>query len=332
MARVRVLFLGGTISMTPSMSPDAAAGSGATPRLGSAEILESLAARIGEDLAVEGVDLCRVGSSHLTFEHLLDVTRAARKAVDEGVDGVVVVQGTDSMEESGWFLDLLWPYDVPVVFTGAMRNPALPGADGAANLLAALTVAADPRWREQGVLLLLNDEVHAARHVAKRHTSSPAAFESPGAGPLGRMLEGRAAPTLRVARRSALPVPETVPTRVPVHFAAVGEDPAVLRALGLVADGLVVAGFGAGHVKADVAEAAGELAARIPVVLASRAGSGSVHTRTYGGAGSEEDLLGKGLVNGGQLAPLKARVLLALLLGGGADRDTIRAAFDEHGG
>ena len=328
MPRVRVFFLGGTISMTP----DSSAGAGATPRLGSAEILAGLAGRLPREVEVEGVDLCRVGSSHLTFGHLLDLAGAARAAAEEGVDGVVVVQGTDSMEESSWFLDLLWPHRAPVVFTGAMRNPSLPGADGAANLVAALSVAADPAWQDQGVLLLLNDEVHAARHVAKRHTSSPAAFESPGVGPLGRMLEGRAVPLVRVARRGALPVPGSVPATVPVHLAGVGEDPAVLRSLGTVADGIVVAGFGAGHLKADVADEAADLVGRIPVVLASRAGAGSVHTRTYGGAGSEEDLLGRGLVNAGNLAPLKARVLLALLLGGGADRDAVRAAFAEHGG
>lgn len=327
MARLRVFFLGGTISMTPEGSS-----AGATPRLGSTEILAALAGRLPGEVEVEGVDLCRVGSSHLTFDHLLDLARAAEAAAADGVAGVVVVQGTDSMEESSWFLDLVWGHDIPVLLTGAMRNPSLPSADGDANLLAALAVAADPAWRGQGALVLLNDEIHAARHVAKRHTSSPAAFESPGSGPLGRMLEGRAVPLVRVDRRAALPLPASVPATIPIHVAAVGEDPAVLRSLGTVASGLVVAGFGAGHLKADVAESAGELAERIPVVLTSRAGAGSVHTRTYAGAGSEEDLLAKGLVNGGHLAPLKARLLLALLVGGGADRGTIRAAFAEHGG
>ena len=327
MARLRVLFLGGTISMTLEGSS-----AGATPRLGSTEILAGLADRLPGQVEVEGVDLCRVGSSHLTFDHLLDLARAAEAAAADGVDGVVVVQGTDSMEESSWFLDLLWGHDIPVVLTGAMRNPSLPGADGDANLLSALAVTADPAWRGQGALLLLNDEVHAARLVAKRHTSSPAAFESPGSGPLGRMLEGRAVPLVRVDRRAPLPLPATVPTTIPVHVAAVGEDAQVLQSLGAIADGLVVAGFGAGHLKADVAEVAGELARRIPVVLTSRTGAGSVHTSTYGGAGSEEDLLAKGLVNGGHLAPLKARLLLALLLGDGADHDAIRAAFAEHAG
>ncbi len=327
MPHVRVLFLGGTISMTAEPSSDA----GATPRLGGDALLSGVAARIPPGLRVDSRDLARVGSAHLTFDHLREVARAAEEAIAEGVDGVVVVQGTDSLEESSWFLDLVWAHAAPIVCTGAMRSPSLPGADGDANLLAALVTAGDQAWSDQGVLVLLNDEIHAARHVAKTHTSSPSAFASPGAGPLGRMTEGQPGVLARVTRRRHLPLPESIPARVPIHVAALGEDPAVLAALAPIADGIVLAGFGAGHVKADVAEAAGELAARMPVVLASRTGAGSVHTSTYGGSGSEVDLLGRGLVNAGRLTPLKSRVLLALLLGAGADREAIHAAYAEHG-
>ncbi len=324
--RVTVLFLGGTIGMT------AEPGQGAAPRLGSADLLGGLpAAPALAGVALDPVDFLNVGSSHLTSDHLLGVLGAADAAVAAGATGVVVVQGTDSMEETAYLLDLLWRHDAPLVVTGAMRNPGLPGPDGAANLTAALTAAASPQCAGMGALVLLNDELHAARYVAKRHTSLPSAFGSPGAGPVGRMLEGRPVVWFRPARRPALRVPEAVPHRVPLLTATLDDDPDLYRAVGGRSDGLVVAGFGAGHVRADVALVLGELAGRLPVVLSSRAGAGSVHTHTYGGAGSEEDLLGRGLVNAGHLPPLKARLLLRLLLATGATTAETRVAFSVHG-
>lgn len=320
---VTVLFLGGTIGMT------AQGDGGATPRLGADDLLAGLP---GTDrLDLRGIDLFRVGSSHLTFDHVLAVAREAEKAVAGGADGVVVVQGTDSLEETAYLLDLLWPHDRPLVLTGAMRNPGLPGPDGPANLVAALAVAGDPACAGLGAVVVLNDEVHAARSVAKRHTSLPSAFESPHRGPVARMLEGTPVVLGRVPRRGVLPRPERLTARVRLHLSALDDDPAVLCALADGADGLVVAGFGAGHLKTDVAEAAGDLAGRMPVVLASRTGSGAVHARTYGGPGSERDLLGRGLVSAGHLDPLKARLLLTVLLSNAATPEQVRAAFVEHG-
>jgi L-asparaginase len=234
------------------------------------------------------------------------------------------------MEETSYLLDLGWRHDAPLVLTGAMRNPGLPGPDGPANLASAIAVAASPTCRGLGAVVLLNDELHAARHVAKQHTSLPSAFGSPDAGPVGRMLEGEPVVTYRPERRAPLALPERLDRRVGLLTATLDDDPALVHAVAGVCDGLVVAGFGAGHLKADVADAAAEVAARMPVVLTSRTGAGSVHTRTYGGKGSEEDLLARGLVNGGHLPPLKARLLLAVLLGTAADRDTIRATFTRH--
>jgi L-asparaginase len=321
--RVHVVLLGGTIGMT------GAAGRGASPRLNAADLLAGIP--VPDDLEVEALDLLKVASAHLTFAHVVEVARVADRAVDDGAAGVVVVQGTDSMEETAYLLDLTWRHDAPLVVTGAMRNPGLPGPDGPANLAAAIAVAASPQCRGLGVTVVLNDELHAARHVAKRHTSLPSAFGSPGAGPVGRMLEGVPVVTYRPVRHDALASPERLDRRVGLVTAALDDDPAVLRAVAGVCDALVVAGFGAGHLNGDVADAAAEVAERMPVVLASRAGAGSVHTRTYAGKGSEEHLLASGLVNGGHLPPLKARLLLAVLLAGGADRDTIEDAFARHG-
>lgn len=323
---VTVVFLGGTISMTPTAT------GGVAPTLRGDELL----AGVPTDLAVETVDLMAVDSSHLRFADLLAAARVAEQAVQAGSLGVVVVQGTDTMEETAYLLDLVWGHDVPLVVAGAMRHATQPGADGSANLAAALAVASCPEAVGLGVVVVLGDEVHAARAVTKSHASLPNAFVSPDSGPLGRLLEGRPVLPWRLRRRPALPLPSQITARVGLHWAVLDDDPDLFRAQAELCDGLVVAGYGAGHLREPVADAAAAAAGRIPVVLTTRTGTGSVHTRTYSGPGSEQDLLARGLINAGHLQPLKARVLLALLLSLGArpeesHAEEIRAAFALHG-
>jgi L-asparaginase len=256
------------------------------------------------------------------------VAAAASSAVGGGADGVVVVQGTDTIEETSFALDLLWDGEAPVVVTGAMRHGALAGADGPANLLAAVAVAASPAARGFGCLVAFADEVHAARFVRKAHTTSPGTFASPGAGPVGWVTEA-------VPRFGLRPLRPAVPAlgqlrdgvRVAVVTALLGDDGGLLPGLRGRVSGLVVAAFGAGHVPSTWAEPLGTLAAELPVVLSTRTGGGRMLERTYGFAGSESDLLGRGLIPSGSLDALKSRVLLTLLQESAADAPAIRTAF-----
>ncbi|MEU6948228.1 asparaginase [Streptomyces sp. NPDC046316] len=323
MNRVTVFTLGGTIS----------ARGGDASRMTGAEVLAGLGVTDGTDLAVELRDFRRLPSSSLTFEDLAALAQEIRDTVAEG-SGVVVVQGTDTLEETAFLLDLLCETSRPVVVTGAMRRPDLPGADGPANLAAAITVAADPGCAGLGVLVVLADEIHAARHVRKTHTTSVTTFASPGAGPLGAVVEGEPRVLLRPTGTSAIhPLRFDPAVRVALVTLSLGDRGELLEAVDSRFDGLVVAAFGAGHVPAWLVEPLERLATRIPVVLASRTGAGATLTRTYRGPGSEHDLLKRGIIPGGPLDPAKARLLLHALLSTGAkspsgyDRPGITAAF-----
>jgi L-asparaginase len=323
---VAVFTLGGTIAMR------AAAGGGVTPALSAADLLAGVPGLddVGVELRVR--DVVNKPGASLSFGDLFGLAEAIGIVLEEGCAGAVVVQGTDTIEETAYLLDLLVGGDAPVVVTGAMRNPSLAGADGPANILAAIRVAVSGSAREQGCLVVMNDQIHAARWVAKAHTASPAAFVSPGFGPLGYLAEGQVCMPVRLRERSPLfsPVPGQ-PVRVGLVTIALGDDGTLIDAVADHVDGLVVAAFGAGHVPAGSVTTLAKLAARIPVVLGSRTGAGPVHHRTYGFPGSETDLLARGLISAGYLAPLKARLLLHLLLASGADGARIRRTFADGG-
>lgn len=322
--RVTVVSLGGTIASAPGPGT-----SYASPRLAAEDLVESVPELA--QLAVLSVrNIGRLPSCDLTLNHALLVADEIRTAVDEGAEGIVVTQGTDTIEEMSFALDLLLAGDVPVVMTGAMRHAGLTGADGPANLLDAVRTAISAEAGGLGCLVVLNEEVHAAAVVRKTHTSSPAAFRSPTVGPVGWLAEGtahlasRPVPLVRV-------YPQTTDLpRVPLVKITIGDDGWWVDAVrSAAASGLVLEAMGGGHLPEWLAAPVAELARRFPVVLTSRTGDGEVLRSTYGGfPGSESALLRAGLIPGGFLPALKARVLLTLLLSAGATGDQIREAFD----
>ncbi|MCP2309189.1 asparaginase [Kitasatospora paracochleata] len=320
---VGVFSLGGTIAMTT----DPATG-GVVPALSAGDLLDAVPALRSLDVELQVHDFRRLPGASLGFEDLYALSDAVADAFRSGCDGVVVTQGTDTIEETAHLLDLLHAGDRPIVVTGAMRNPTLPGADGPANLYAAVLAAADPALTGVGAVVVLGDEIHAARAVRKSHTTSPAAFTSPASGPLGGLYEGRAHLNRPLARRVAFPGrPVRAAPRVGLYTATLGDDGALLAGMAAACDGLVVAAFGVGHVPQSFVAVLGDTAARIPVVLTSRIGNGPVLSATYGFPGSEKDLLDRGLVRGGHLDAYRARILLHLLLAQGRTPAEIADAF-----
>jgi L-asparaginase len=324
-AHVALFALGGTIAMADSDD------GGVVARLTGQDLLSGVGDLPAE---IRVHDPHAVPSASLSFEDVLDVVDEAGTAVDDGAIGIVLTQGTDTLEETAFLIDTVWQRDAPFVVTGAMRNPTLAGPDGPANLLAAVQVVTSTGAGGRGALVVFNDEIHAARHVRKAHSTSTATFLSPDLGPIGHLVEGVPRFLAATPSRTSIPDVDRVRlgrTRVALYTALLDDDGAQLVGLASTHHGLVIAGFGAGHVAAHLVPALAEIAKVMPVVLTSRTGAGPVLADTYGAPGSERDLRSRGVIGGGFLHPYKARVLLRLLIASGADSDTIADAFAELG-
>jgi len=320
---IALLSLGGTIAST--WSPDVA---GAVPGLGALDLAATATQRL-DGVTVTSRDLRLVASSALTFDDVIEVAGAVRAEFAAGAAGVVITQGTDTIEEMSFALDLLIDDERPVVVTGAMRTPAEAGPDGPANVRAALCVAASPSARGLGCVVVMNDQIHAARFVRKSHTTNPSAFASPTCGPIGWVADDRVRVVLRPDPLTARPGPDVGPVPpVAILSMGLGDDARLLDAVTATGyAGVVIEAFGAGHVPGTTMPRLARVAADIPSVLASRTGSGAVLDDTYGFAGSESELLAAGLISAGYLDARKARILLALLLASGAARAEIVRAF-----
>ena len=303
---VVILTTGGTIAM----QHDAAAG-GAVPTLGAADFTAALPSGL-PDLRTE--ELVNLPSSHFTLDTLRAIRqRVAAMMTDSSVAGIVVTHGTDTLEETAYLLDLTVPGKKPVVLTGAMRTVTDVGNEGNANLLAAVRVAAAPQARGQGTLVVLNDEIHAARAVTKMHTLSPATFQSPGRGAVGRVAGDVVVVDHRPARHTL--EWRGLEPRVVLLKLAVGADAGTLAdVLARGARGVVIEALGGGRVPPwwlpGIERALGE---GVAVVIASRCPSGRVWDG-YGYPGAYRTLADLGCLFADGLNGQKARIKLMVVL------------------
>jgi L-asparaginase len=277
---------------------------------------------LSELAEVEVVDWGLVPASHLRFTEVLEIGQRIRDASGRpDVSGVVVVQGTDVMEETAFAWDLLHAAEAPLVVVGAMRHAGEPDDDGPRNLSHALRVAVDERMRGQGALIVMGGHVLPADDAVKADSQALDAFRSPNGGPLARLSDEdlvieRPRPVRRVLPRG----PQRAAEPVALVTAVVSTDGDAIRgAIDRGAVGIVVEATGAGNTDPDLLDAAGDAMARgIPVALTSRCQSGGV-APAYGFPGGGRTWQEAGAMLAGTLSGPKARVALALGLGAGLD-------------
>jgi L-asparaginase len=323
MARLAVIFTGGTISMH-----DEPGGAGNRPTLRGDALLATVR-DLGELAEIEPIDWGLVPASHLTFEQVLDVGRTLHAALARPeIDGAVVVQGTDVIEETAFAWDLLPLPPKPVVVTGAMRSASQATYDGPENLRNAIAAAADPVLADQGVLVALAGELHGADDVRKTHTHAHATFQSPNAGRLGTVVDGRVS-LLRRRSPVRLPrIPSAAALPVPILAVAVDDPPRLPDSVA----GLVVAAAGGGNTPPAHLELARDLLrGGVPVALTTRCPSGRP-LPGYGFAGGSSEWWDAGAIFSGTLDALKVRVLIALGIGAGLGTTELAARCEPFGG
>jgi L-asparaginase len=308
--RIRVLATGGTIAGAQTDET----GRGYHAAAFSIDALIAAVPQLAGLARLDVEQVAAIGSQDMDESIWLRLAaRTAAALADPDVTGVVITHGTDTMEETAYFLNLVVPSAKPVVLVGAMRPATAISADGPMNLYNAVAVAASPRVQGWGVLVVANDEIHFAREVAKTNTTQVGTFRATHRGLAGVVNAGRLhlyAPPVRrhttaseftLDGRAALP-------RVEIVYAYAGMQPDLIRAaVAAGAEGLVIAGVGDGNLNAAALRAATEAArAGVAVVRSSRTGGGVVERNI------EIDDDAAGLIVAEELNPPKARVLLML--------------------
>lgn len=322
--RVRLVATGGTISNRPG------------ERLTADELVESIP-DLSDHATVETEQFANVASSALTLADWLRLSRRINELFASRSDlaGIVVTSGTDTLEETAFFLHLTVRSERPVVVVGAMRNPSLVGYDGSANLLQAFRVAAAPASRGKGALVVLNGRIDSARDVTKSDTRSLDTFTARTRGILGLVDSDRVVYYRSLVSRHTFGSEFDVTTlsglpRVDIIMVYQGASGDLITAAAAAgAQGIVVASAGVSATTRDQRDALAAVAERGPViVMSSRTGGGRVPAPTKGASSSGSREFPR--VRAEDLSPIKARILLMLALTKTNDTDEIQRMFGEY--
>ncbi|WP_339062671.1 asparaginase [Tepidibacillus marianensis] len=306
MSKVVVITTGGTIAMSEDLKSR-------TVKPIDQDTLDQMMPFLDDYGPVEMDHFINIPSPHMTPEIMYQLTLHVNQyLIKKDVLGVVITHGTDTLEETAYFLDLLITSQKPVVVTGAMRSSNELGADGPLNLVNAVRVAKDPSSYGKGVFVVFNDEIHAARYVTKTHTSNVATFQSPETGPIGTVTKkGIRFSHAPIVRDNYEPFPPD--GKIGLVKAAVGMDDLLLNSyIENGYQGIVIEGLGQGNLPPEMLNGVKKaIEKKIPIVLVSRCFNGFVDdVYDYEGGGKQLKKLGVVFSNG--LNGQKARIKLML--------------------
>ena len=323
-----ILATGGTIAGAALKPTDPGYQSGAV----GVDLLIQAVPQLKDIADVKGEQIASIGSQDMNDEVWLKLAKRVNELLaSPDVDGIAITHGTDTMEETAYFLNLVVKSEKPVVFTGSMRPSTSLSADGPLNIYNAVGVASDPRAKGRGVLVVINDDIHGARAVTKRHTTDVQTFVSEEAGLIGVCLFDDREFSRMPARKHTSATPFTVKEgqtlpRVDIIYAHAGMSPDLIdAAVANGAKGLVIAGVGDGNMTTQALDAVKRAIAKgVVVVRSTRVGDGIVRRNIE----VEDDKLGT--VASMELNPPKARVLLKLSLTQTSDPKKVQEFFNTY--
>lgn len=318
MKKILLINTGGTIAMSQDQTTGKVSPTSDNPIHQQGHLLQNFA-------DIDVLDFLNIPSPHMDLEKMLELSQLIQEKA-KSYDGIVITHGTDTLEETAYFLELTLDLPIPIVVTGAMRSSNEIGSDGLANLRSAIFTAREDHSAQKGVLVVMNEEIHTATYVTKTHTTNLATFQTPTFGPIGILYKNQVTYFQELIRHEHY------------HLTAISQDVALLRAYaGMKADlfeavldhgyqGLVIEALGAGNLPPQIVPILEQfMEAQIPVVLVSRAFNG-VTEDIYDYPGGGKRLSQMGVIFTQGLSGIKARIKLAVLLNA-EEKVSIKQAF-----
>ncbi len=321
-----LLATGGTIA---GSGEGASLGRYKSGELGVKELLKAIPS-LNKIARIQGEQISNIGSQDVNEEVWFKLAKRAQEWLDDSrIQGVVITHGTDTLEESAYFLNLVLHSTKPIVLAGAMRNAASLSADGALNLYNAVSVAVNEKSANKGVLVVMDDSIFSAREVAKTHTTHTSTFKALNSGAIGSVYYGKTRYYMQPLRKHTIESEfflsqlKTPLPKVDIIYTHAGMTLDLFQAsLNSHAKGVVIAGVGNGNVSGGFLKAIQEASKMgVLIVRSSRVGSGEVT------AGEIDD---NAFITSDNLNPQKARVLLQLALTKTKDKAKIQEMFEEY--